>query len=43
MPIELQVGVKAIIQDKQGRILLLKRSQPYEREDFYVGMFLVAE
>ena len=29
---ELQVGVKALIKDEQGRFLLLRRSQPYEGE-----------
>lgn len=29
---ELQVGVKAVIRDKSGKILLLKRSQPFHDE-----------
>lgn len=30
----LQVGVKAIIEDADGRILLMQRSQPFHGEDF---------
>lgn len=30
----LQVGVKALIQDEQGKILLLQRSKPFHGEDF---------
>lgn len=30
----LQVGVKALIEDDDGRILLLQRSQPFRGEDF---------
>ncbi len=30
---ELQVGVKALIQDEQGRFLMLRRANPYEGEE----------
>ena len=29
----LQVGVKAVIEDADGRILLLKRAEPFHGED----------
>lgn len=30
----LQVGVKAVVQDADGRILMLQRKEPYHGEDF---------
>ncbi len=30
----LQVGVKALVQDKDGKVLLLQRSKPFHGEDF---------
>lgn len=34
MPRTLQVGVKAIVEDENGRVLLLQRSKPFHGEDF---------
>lgn len=34
MPRVLQVGVKALIEDDDGRILLLQRRQPFHGQDF---------